>query len=96
MFTSRQRVVDTRPEHGVGHGLARCDPVSAPEGFLPGASLRECGADLVALFRRILVGHYTDARPWRVGATVMVLGLSMVFFVAVALGGLKLNGSKPI
>jgi hypothetical protein len=31
-------------------------------------------------------GHYTEARPWRVGATVMVLGLSMVF-VAVALGG---------
>jgi VIT1/CCC1 family predicted Fe2+/Mn2+ transporter len=31
-------------------------------------------------------GHYTDARSWRVGATVMVLGMSMVF-VAVALGG---------
>src|SRR5262245_56938053 len=31
-------------------------------------------------------GHYTDARPWRVGTTVMLLGVSMVF-VAVALGG---------
>jgi hypothetical protein len=31
-------------------------------------------------------GHYTDARPWRVGVTVMLLGVSMVF-VAVALGG---------
>jgi VIT1/CCC1 family predicted Fe2+/Mn2+ transporter len=31
-------------------------------------------------------GHYTDARPWRVGLTVMFLGVSMVL-VAVALGG---------
>ena len=31
-------------------------------------------------------GHYTDASPWRVGTTVMLLGLAMVF-VAVALGG---------
>jgi hypothetical protein len=31
-------------------------------------------------------GHYTDARPWRVGLTVMVLGIAMVL-VAVALGG---------
>jgi hypothetical protein len=31
-------------------------------------------------------GHYTDVRPWIVGVTVMLLGLSMVF-VAVALGG---------
>lgn len=31
-------------------------------------------------------GHYTDARPWRVGLTVMLLGVAMVF-VAVALGG---------
>lgn len=31
-------------------------------------------------------GHYTDARPWQVGLTVMVLGLAMVL-VAVALGG---------
>src|SRR5262245_33643680 len=31
-------------------------------------------------------GHYTDARPWIVGVTVMLLGLSMVA-VAVALGG---------
>jgi VIT1/CCC1 family predicted Fe2+/Mn2+ transporter len=31
-------------------------------------------------------GHYTDAPPWRVGATVTILGLSMVL-VAVALGG---------
>ena len=31
-------------------------------------------------------GYYTDARPWRVGLAVMVLGLSMVL-VAVALGG---------
>ena len=30
--------------------------------------------------------HYTDARPWRVGLTVMLLGLSMVL-IAVALGG---------
>ena len=32
------------------------------------------------------MGHYTDARPWRVGLTVTVLGASMVL-VAVALGG---------
>ena len=31
-------------------------------------------------------GHYTDARPWTVGVTVLLLGLSMVL-VAVALGG---------
>ena len=31
-------------------------------------------------------GHYTDARPWQVGLTVMVLGIVMVL-VAVALGG---------
>jgi len=31
-------------------------------------------------------GHYTDARPWQVGLTVMVLGFAMVL-VAVALGG---------
>ena len=31
-------------------------------------------------------GHYTDAKPWRVGLAVMVLGLAMVL-VAVALGG---------
>jgi len=31
-------------------------------------------------------GHYTDARPWRVGLAVMILGLAMVL-VAVALGG---------
>ena len=31
-------------------------------------------------------GHYTDAQPWRVGLTVMVLGIAMVL-VAVALGG---------
>ena len=30
--------------------------------------------------------HYTDARPWRIGLTVMLLGLSMVL-IAVALGG---------
>ncbi|HUL08220.1 MAG TPA: VIT1/CCC1 transporter family protein [Candidatus Acidoferrum sp.] len=31
-------------------------------------------------------GHYTDARPWRVGLTVMVLGIAMVL-IAVVLGG---------
>jgi hypothetical protein len=31
-------------------------------------------------------GHYTDGRPWRLGLTVMLLGISMVL-VAVALGG---------
>jgi VIT1/CCC1 family predicted Fe2+/Mn2+ transporter len=31
-------------------------------------------------------GYYTDARPWRVGLTVMFLGVAMVL-VAVALGG---------
>jgi len=31
-------------------------------------------------------GHYTDARPWQVGLTVLALGLAMVL-VAVALGG---------
>src|SRR6185312_10168735 len=31
-------------------------------------------------------GHYTDAQPWLVGLTVMVLGIAMVL-VAVALGG---------
>jgi len=30
--------------------------------------------------------HYTDARPWSVGATVTLLGLSLVV-VAVVLGG---------
>lgn len=47
-------------------------------------------SNLVLILLLFLVGywwgHYTDARPWRVGATVMVLGISMVF-VAVALGG---------
>jgi len=31
-------------------------------------------------------GYYTDARPWRVGLVVMVLGVAMVL-VAIALGG---------
>jgi VIT family protein len=31
-------------------------------------------------------GHYTDAKPWKVGSAVALLGLSMVL-VAVALGG---------
>jgi len=31
-------------------------------------------------------GHYTDVRPWTVGLTVLLLGLSMVL-VAIALGG---------
>ena len=31
-------------------------------------------------------GRYTDAPPWRVGLTAMLLGVFMVF-VAVALGG---------
>jgi hypothetical protein len=47
-------------------------------------------ANLVLILLLFLVGywwgHYTDARPWHVGATVMILGISMVF-VAVALGG---------
>jgi hypothetical protein len=47
-------------------------------------------SNLVLILLLFLVGywwgHYTDARPWRVGATVMLLGVSMVL-VAVALGG---------
>jgi len=31
-------------------------------------------------------GRYTDASPWRVGLTIMLLGVAMVF-VAIALGG---------
>ena len=31
-------------------------------------------------------GHYTDASPWRVGLTIMLLGVAMVS-VAIALGG---------
>ncbi len=31
-------------------------------------------------------GHYTDASPWRVGLTIMLLGIAMVG-VAIALGG---------
>jgi hypothetical protein len=31
-------------------------------------------------------GRYTDARPWRVGLAVLVLGIGMVL-VAAALGG---------
>ena len=51
-------------------------------------ALRVSNSVLVILL--FLVGywwaHYTDSRPWRVGLTVMLLGLSMVL-VAVALGG---------
>ena len=51
-------------------------------------ALRLSNSILVLLL--FLVGywwaHYTDARPWRVGLTVMFLGVSLVL-VAVALGG---------
>jgi VIT family protein len=51
-------------------------------------ALRVSNSVLILLL--FLVGywwaHYTDSRPWRVGLTVMLLGLSMVL-VAVALGG---------
>jgi hypothetical protein len=51
-------------------------------------ALRVSNSVLILLL--FLVGywwaHYTDFRPWRVGLTVMLLGLSMVL-VAVALGG---------
>ena len=47
-------------------------------------------ANVVLITLLFIVGywwaHYTDARPWSVGATVTLLGLSMVG-VAVALGG---------
>ena len=54
----------------------------------PDLALRVSNSVLILLL--FLVGywwaHYTDFRPWRVGLTVMLLGLSMVL-VAVALGG---------
>lgn len=54
----------------------------------PDLALRLSNSVLVLLL--FLVGywwaHYTDARPWRVGLTVMTLGASMVL-IAVALGG---------
>jgi hypothetical protein len=54
----------------------------------PYVALRVSNFVLVALL--FLVGHwwakYTDARPLKVGMTVMILGLAMVF-VAIALGG---------
>ena len=47
-------------------------------------------SNLVLILLLFVVGywwaHYTDARPWRVGLSVMLLGLGMVL-VAVALGG---------
>jgi hypothetical protein len=47
-------------------------------------------SNVVLILLLFIVGywwaHYTDVHPWRVGAIVMFLGVSMVF-VAVALGG---------
>ena len=54
----------------------------------PGLALRVSNSVQVLLL--FVVGywwaHYTDSRPWRVGLTVMLLGVAMVM-VAVALGG---------
>lgn len=65
-------------------------PGIAPFLLLSDSDLALRVSNSVLILLLFLVGywwaHYTDFRPWRVGLTVMLLGLSMVL-VAVALGG---------